>query len=381
MENMTEPTSPADNTAWHESGKYEDIRYETTDDGIAKITICRPEVHNAFRPQTLIEISHALNEAREDEAVGVIILTGEGGRAFCSGGDQRVRGDSGYQADANSTGRFHVTDLHVQMRRTPKPIVAMVAGWAIGGGQVLQVMCDLAIAADNARFGQVGPRVGSFDGGFGASLLTQLVGSRKAKEIWFLCRQYDAQQALEMGLVNTVVPLADLEQETVQWCREMLALSPFALRLMKASFHAAEDGYAGIQQLAHDANLLFYGSEEAKEGREAFKAKRAPDFGRFPRRALGPGSRAARGARFRARRVGPGSRAARGARFARGAWGPVPARRVGPVPAPPESVVSPVRRAVTVEALVIIRPGMFAPVGVGVFRALRRHGRLVVWIR
>ena len=298
MEHMTEPTSPADNTAWHESGKYEDIRYETTDDGIAKITICRPEVHNAFRPQTLIEISHALNEAREDEAVGVIILTGEGGRAFCSGGDQRVRGDSGYQADANSSGRFHVTDLHVQMRRTPKPIVAMVAGWAIGGGQVLQVMCDLAIAADNARFGQVGPRVGSFDGGFGASLLTQLVGSRKAKEIWFLCRQYDAQQALEMGLVNTVVPLADLEQETVQWCREMLALSPFALRLMKASFHAAEDGYAGIQQLAHDANLLFYGSEEAKEGREAFKAKRAPDFGRFPRRALGPGSRAAPRARF-----------------------------------------------------------------------------------
>lgn len=289
MEHMTEPTSPADNMAWHESGKYEDIRYETTDDGIAKITICRPEVHNAFRPQTLIEISHALNEAREDEAVGVIILTGEGNRAFCSGGDQRVRGDSGYQADANSTGRFHVTDLHVQMRRTPKPIVAMVAGWAIGGGQVLQVMCDLAIAADNARFGQVGPRVGSFDGGFGASLLTQLVGSRKAKEIWFLCRQYDAQQALEMGLVNTVVPLADLERETVQWCREMLALSPFALRLMKASFHAAEDGYAGIQQLAHDANLLFYGSEEAKEGREAFKAKRAPDFGRFPRRALGPG--------------------------------------------------------------------------------------------
>jgi naphthoate synthase len=285
---MTEPTSPAADIAWHESGKYEDIRYQTTDDGIAKITICRPEVHNAFRPQTLIEISHALNEAREDEAVGVIILTGEGGKAFCSGGDQRVRGDSGYQADANSTGRFHVTDLHVQMRRTPKPIVAMVAGWAIGGGQVLQVMCDLAIAADNARFGQVGPRVGSFDGGFGASLLSQLVGSRKAKEIWFLCRQYDAQQALKMGLVNTVVPLADLEQETVQWCREMLALSPFALRLMKASFHAAEDGYAGIQQLAHDANLLFYGSEEAKEGREAFKAKRAPDFGRFPRRALWP---------------------------------------------------------------------------------------------
>ena len=285
MDGMTEPTSHPAEIAWHESGKYEDIRYETTGDGIAKITICRPEVHNAFRPQTLIEVSHALNEAREDESVGVIILTGDGERAFCSGGDQRVRGDSGYQADATSTGRFHVTDLHVQMRRTPKPIVAMVAGWAIGGGQVLQLVCDLAIAADNARFGQVGPRVGSFDGGFGASLLTQVVGARKAKEIWFLCRRYDAQQALEMGLVNAVVPLADLEQETVKWCREMLALSPFALRLMKASFHAAEDGYAGIQQLAHDANLLFYGSEEAKEGREAFKAKRAPDFGQFPRRA------------------------------------------------------------------------------------------------
>jgi naphthoate synthase len=270
MDSMTELTSDPAGISWHESGKYEDIRYETTGDGIAKITICRPEVHNAFRPQTLIEISHALNEAREDESVGVIILTGAGGKAFCSGGDQRVRGDSGYQADENSTGRFHVTDLHVQMRRTPKPIVAMVAGWAIGGGQVLQLVCDLAIAAD---------------GGFGASLLTQVVGARKAKEIWFLCRQYDAQQALEMGLVNTVVPLADLEGETVKWCREMLALSPFALRLMKASFHAAEDGYAGLQQLAHDANLLFYGSEEAKEGREAFKAKRAPDFGRFPHRA------------------------------------------------------------------------------------------------
>ncbi|HWC81699.1 MAG TPA: 1,4-dihydroxy-2-naphthoyl-CoA synthase [Pseudonocardiaceae bacterium] len=277
---------PADTAVdWRASGDYTDIRYELSGDGIAKITIDRPEVHNAFRPQTLIEISHALTVAREDESVGVIVLTGQGERAFCSGGDQRVRGDSGYQTDAHSTGRFHVTDLHVQMRRTPKPIVAMVAGWAIGGGQVLQLVCDLAIAADNARFGQVGPRVGSFDGGFGASLLTQLVGSRKAKEIWFLCRQYDATQALEMGLVNAVVPLAELEAETVRWCREMLALSPFALRLTKASFHAAEDGYAGIQALAHDANLLFYGTEEAQEGREAFKAKRAPDFRRFPRRA------------------------------------------------------------------------------------------------
>jgi naphthoate synthase len=277
--------SDAPVTEWHATGQYEDIRYETTADGIAKITICRPEVHNAFRPQTLIEIFEALVEAREDEAVGVIILTGEGDEAFCSGGDQRVRGESGYKTDAGATGRFHVTDLHVQMRRMPKPIVAMVAGWAIGGGHVLQLVCDLAVAADNARFGQVGPRVGSFDGGFGASLLTELVGARKAKEIWFLCRQYDAAQALQMGLVNTVVPLAELEAETVRWCREMLQLSPFALRLMKASFHAAEDGFAGIQQLAHDANLLFYGTEEAAEGREAFKAKRQPDFARFPRRA------------------------------------------------------------------------------------------------
>ena len=272
-------------TKWTKIKDFTDIKLEKTSDGIAKITICRPEVHNAFRPQTLIEISDALTVAREDESVGVIILTGEGGKAFCSGGDQRVRGDTGYQADPNSTGRFHVTDLHVQMRRCPKPIVAMVAGWAIGGGHVLHVVCDLTIAADNAMFGQVGPRVGSFDGGFGASSLAQLVGMKKAKEIWFLCRRYDAQAALDMGLVNRVVPLADLETETVAWCREMLALSPFALRLMKASFHAAEDGYAGIQQLAHDANLMFYGTAEAREGREAFKAKRAPDFGQFPRRA------------------------------------------------------------------------------------------------
>ncbi|HVW40598.1 MAG TPA: 1,4-dihydroxy-2-naphthoyl-CoA synthase [Amycolatopsis sp.] len=271
--------------AWTASGDYTDIHYETTRDGIAKITIDRPEVHNAFRPQTLIEISEALTVAREDESIGAIILTGAGDRAFCSGGDQRVRGDSGYRIDANSTGRFHVTDLHVQMRRCPKPIVAMVAGYAIGGGHVLHLVCDLTIAADNAIFGQVGPRVGSFDGGFGASLLSDLVGPKKAKEIWFLCRRYDARKAEAMGLVNTVVPLAELEQETVRWCREMLELSPFALRLMKASFHAAEDGYAGIQQLAHDANLLFYGSPEAQEGREAFKAKRTPDFGAFPRRA------------------------------------------------------------------------------------------------
>jgi naphthoate synthase len=271
MEQPDPAPSPIEPAAeWRRSGDYEDIRYETTEDGIAKITICRPEVHNAFRPRTVIEISQALTVAREDSSVGVVVLTGEGGRAFCSGGDQRVRGDTGYLEENASTGRFHVTDLHVQMRRCPKPIVAMVAGWAIGGGHVLHLVCDLTIAADNARFGQVGPRVGSFDGGYGASALAGLVGMKKAKEIWFLCRQYDAEQALEMGLVNTVVPLAELERETVQWCREMLALSPFALRLMKASFHAAEDGYAGLQQLAHDANLLFYANAAALEGREAY---------------------------------------------------------------------------------------------------------------
>jgi len=285
MKVMTDSTeSDSTGIAWKESGEYADIRYETSDDGIAKITICRPEVHNAFRPQTIIEISAALTVAREDPAVGVIILTGEGDKAFCSGGDQRVRGDTGYQTDEHSVGRFHVTDLHVQMRRCPKPIIAMVAGWAIGGGHVLHVVCDLTIAADNAMFGQVGPRVGSFDGGFGASSLAQLVGLKKAKEIWFLCRRYDARAALDMGLVNAVVPVADLERETIRWCREMLALSPFALRLLKASFHAAEDGLSGIQQLAHDANLLFYASEEAQEGREAYKQKRTPDFSAFPRR-------------------------------------------------------------------------------------------------
>jgi naphthoate synthase len=270
---------------WRESGEWTDIRYATSEDGIARITIDRPEVHNAFRPQTIIEISRALDLAREDESVGVIILTGAGDKAFCSGGDQRVRGDSGYKTDEGATGRFHVTDLHVQMRRCPKPIVAMVAGWAIGGGHVLHLVADLTIAADNARFGQVGPKVGSFDGGYGASVLADLVGPKKAKEIWMLCRQYDAEEAMRMGLVNVVVPLEDLEATTVQWCREMLALSPWALRLVKLSFNAHEDGYAGIQQLAHDANLLFYGQAEAREGREAFKEKRTPDFTQFPRRA------------------------------------------------------------------------------------------------
>jgi naphthoate synthase len=271
---------------WIPAGEYSDIRYELSSPvpGIAKITINRPEVRNAFRPQTVIELSDAFTRAREDLTVGVIILTGEGPDAFCSGGDQRVRGDSGYVAEGAEVGRFHVTDLHVQIRRTPKPVVAMVAGYAIGGGQVLQVVCDLTIAADNARFGQTGPRVGSFDGGFGASLLARQVGQKRAKEIWFLCRQYDAQRAYEMGLVNAVVPLERLEAETVSWCREMLALSPFALRLLKASFHAEEDGLAGLQQLAHDSNLLFYASEEAREGRDAYREKRAPDFERFPRR-------------------------------------------------------------------------------------------------
>jgi naphthoate synthase len=280
-------------TTWTAAGEYEDIRYEKSSEpsrtGIAKITIDRPEVRNAFRPRTIVEISRALDDAREDTEIGVIVLTGAGELAFCSGGDQRVRGDSGYLAEDAAgkagIGRFHVTDLHVQIRRLPKPVVAMVAGYAIGGGHVLHLVCDLTIAADNARFGQVGPKVGSFDGGFGAGLLANLVGPKKAKEIWFLCRQYSALQALEMGMVNAVVPLAQLEAETVKWCEEMLANSPFALRLLKASFNAAEDGLTGIQQLAHDANLLFYGSEEAQEGRDAYREKRRPEFEKFPRRA------------------------------------------------------------------------------------------------
>ena len=276
---------------WEPSGTWEDIRYETAVvlEGaeavrVAKLTINRPEVRNAFRPETIIELSKAFELAREDLTVGAVILTGEGPEAFCSGGDQRVRGDSGYVAEGAAVGRFHVTDLHIQMRRMPKPIIAQVAGWAIGGGHILHLVCDLTIAADNARFGQTGPKVGSFDGGYGASLLAKQVGPKKAKEIWFLCRQYDAQQALEMGLVNTVVPVEVLEEETIQWCREMLQLSPWALRLLKLSFNAEEDGMAGIQQLAHDANLLFYGSEEAQHGRDAFRNKRTPDFTTFPRR-------------------------------------------------------------------------------------------------
>src|SRR3954470_4530595 len=272
---------------WRAEGDYEDVIYERGD-SIAKISINRPEVHNAFRPPTLAELRDAFTRARDDIEVATIIFTGAGDQAFCSGGDQRIRGDDGYIGDdevaEQGIGRLDVGDLHVQIRRLPKPVVAMVAGYAVGGGHILHLVCDLTIAADNARFGQTGPKVGSFDGGFGAGLLARQVGSKRAKEIWFLCRQYDARQALEMGLVNAVVPLEELEEETVGWCREMLAMSPFALRLLKASFHASEDGYAGLQQLAHDTNLLFYASEEAQEGREAYKAKRAPDFARFPRR-------------------------------------------------------------------------------------------------
>jgi len=267
---------------WKEARRYEDIRYEKWQ-GIAKIAINRPEVRNAFRPQTLFEMSSAFNDAREDPEVGVVVLTGEGKEAFCSGGDQRIRGDQGY-VGKDGVPRLNVLDLQKQIRSLPKPVVAMVAGYAIGGGHVLHVVCDLTIAADNARFGQTGPKVGSFDGGFGSSTLASIIGLKKAKEIWFLCRQYDAQQALKMGLVNTVVQVDELEEETVKWCREMLALSPMALRMLKSSFNAALDGQAGVQELAGNATLLFYMTEEAKEGRDAFKEKRKPDFAKFPRR-------------------------------------------------------------------------------------------------
>jgi naphthoate synthase len=272
---------------WQPAGDYRDILYATAE-GIAKITINRPEVRNAFRPQTLFELADAFNRARDDAEVGVIILTGAGDEAFCAGGDQRIRGDDGYLGDdavaQQGIGRLNVLDLQIQIRRCPKPVVAMVAGWAIGGGHVLHVVCDLTIAADNAKFGQTGPKVGSFDGGYGSGLLARIVGQKKAREIWYLCDVYDAQQALDMGLVNTVVPLPDLEAETVAWCRKMLRHSPLALRMLKASLNAADDGLAGIQQLAGDATLLFYMSEEAQEGRDAYKERRVPDFGKFPRR-------------------------------------------------------------------------------------------------
>jgi len=267
---------------WEQRGEWSDIRYGVAE-GIAKITINRPEVRNAFRPLTIVELTKAFDMARDDLEVGAIILTGEGPLAFCSGGDQKVRGDDGY-VDDHGVGRLNVLDLQIQIRRLPKPVVAMVAGYAIGGGHVLHLVCDLTIAADNARFGQTGPRVGSFDGGYGAGLLARTVGQKKAKEIWFLCRQYDAQAALDMQLVNAVVPLDRLEAETVQWCREMLAHSPLAMRLLKASFAADTDGLAGVQQLAGDATLLYYLSEEAQEGRDAYVQKRPPDFSRFPKR-------------------------------------------------------------------------------------------------
>jgi len=274
-------------TVWTRHGEFKDIAYETTE-GVAKLTICRPEVRNAFRPQTLFELSRAFDAARDDPEVGVIILTGKGPDAFCSGGDQRVRGEDGYLGDDDVSrrgiGRLNVLDLQVQIRRLPKPVIAMVAGYAIGGGHVLHLVCDLTIAADNARFGQTGPRVGSFDGGYGAGLLARTIGLKRAKEIWFLCRQYDAAQALDWGLVNAVVPLDSLEAETLEWCREILALSPIALRMLKAGFNAADDGLAGIQQLAGDATMLFYMSEEGQEGRNAYVEKRRPDFSRFPRR-------------------------------------------------------------------------------------------------
>ena len=267
---------------WTASGEWEDIRYETGE-GIAKITINRPEVRNAFRPTTLFELSRAFDLARDDPAIGAIILTGEGPDAFCSGGDQRIRGADGYR-DAHGIGRLNVLDLHVQIRRLPKPVVAMVAGYAIGGGHVLHVVCDLTIAAENARFGQSGPKVGSFDAGYGSGLLARTIGFKRAKEIWFLCEQYDAHTAERWGLVNRVVPLEQLEAETLKVCRRMLEMSPLALRLIKAGFNADSDGLAGIQQLAGDATLLFYMSEEAQEGRNAYLEKRKPDFTRFPHR-------------------------------------------------------------------------------------------------
>jgi len=272
---------------WQAAGQFRDIRYETVD-GMAKITICRPEVRNAFRPQTLFELQDAFNRARDDDRVGVIIFTGEGDLAFCSGGDQRIRGDDGYLGDdevaQKGIGRLNVLDLQIQIRRTPKPVIAMVAGYAIGGGHVLHVVCDLTIAADNARFGQTGPRVGSFDGGYGSGLLARSIGQKRAREIWFLCRQYTAEEAYEMGMVNTVVPLEALEEETVAWCQEMLAHSPLAMRMVKASMNAADDGLAGIQQLAGDATLLYYQTDEAQEGRDAYVNKRRPDFDQFPKR-------------------------------------------------------------------------------------------------
>jgi len=270
-----------ESVAWKSARAFTDIRYEKAE-GIAKITINRPDVRNAFRPLTVRELILAFEDVREDPEVGVAILTGEGTEAFCSGGDQRVRGNAGYVGD-DKVPRLNVLDLQKQIRSLPKPVVAMVAGYAIGGGHVLHVVCDLTIAAENARFGQTGPKVGSFDGGFGASYLARIVGQKKAREIWYLCRQYDAKQALDMGLVNAVVPVERLEEETVGWCREMLAMSPIALRCLKAAFNADTDGQAGLQELAGNATLLYYMTEEAQEGRNAYLERRKPDFSKFRR--------------------------------------------------------------------------------------------------
>ena len=271
------------NNYWKSCGSYTDINFEKSNEGIAKITINRPEVRNAFRPLTVREMRAALNDAREDTKIGVIILTGEGEKAFCSGGDQRIRGSAGYEDSETGHLRLNVLDFQREIRTCPKPVVAMVAGYAIGGGHVLHVMCDLTIAADNAIFGQTGPKVGSFDGGYGSSYLARIVGQKKAREIWFLCRQYTAQQALEMGMVNTVVPLEKLEEETLQWSREMLQHSPMALRCLKSALNADCDGQAGLQELAGNATMLFYMSEEGQEGRNAYLEKRKPDFSKFTR--------------------------------------------------------------------------------------------------
>jgi len=268
--------------AWRKAGEYQDILYHKTD-GIAKITINRPEVRNAFRPRTVQEMSAAFADAREDQGIGVVILTGQGQEAFCSGGDQKIRGEAGY-VDDQGVHRLNVLDLQRQIRTLPKPVIAMVAGYAIGGGQVLHMICDLTIAADNACFGQTGPRVGSFDGGYGASYMARIVGQKRAREIWFLCRQYTARQALDMGLVNAVVPMDKLEEETIRWCREILANSPMAIRCLKAALNADCDGQAGLQELAGNATMLFYMTEEGQEGRNAFVEKRPPDFSKFPRR-------------------------------------------------------------------------------------------------
>jgi naphthoate synthase len=268
---------------WVPSGTYTDIKYDKWG-GIAKITINRPEVRNAFRPLTVDEMMHALNDARNDREIGTVILTGEGKQAFCSGGDQKIRGDSGY-ADAEGVHRLNVLDFQRQIRTCPKPVIAMIAGYAVGGGHVLHVMCDLSIAADNAIFGQTGPRVGSFDGGYGASYLARIVGQKKAREIWFLCRQYNATQALEMGLINVVVPYEMLEETTVQWCQEIMLLSPIAIRCLKSALNADCDGQAGLQELAGNATMLYYMTEEGQEGRNAFNQKRKPDFAKFPKRA------------------------------------------------------------------------------------------------